>query len=32
MLTIDCRDVTSIKNELLVYVADETGCNSYNKT
>ena len=23
MLTIDCRDVTLIKNDLLVYVADE---------
>jgi hypothetical protein len=23
MLTIDCRDVVSIKNELLVYVADQ---------
>ena len=23
MLTIDCRDVISIKNELLVYVADQ---------
>ena len=23
MLTIDCRDVLSIKNELLVYVSDE---------
>ena len=23
MLTIDCRDVSSIKNELLVYVADK---------
>ena len=24
MLTIDCRDVLSIKNELLVYVSDQT--------
>jgi hypothetical protein len=23
MLTIDCRDIVSIKNELLVYVADQ---------
>ena len=23
MLTIDCKDVTSIKNDLLVYVADQ---------
>ena len=23
MLTIDCKDVVSIKNELLVYVADQ---------
>ena len=23
MLTIDCKDVLSIKNELIVYVSDE---------
>jgi len=25
MITVDCRDVESIKNELLVYVADQIG-------
>ena len=25
MITVDCRDVASIKNELLVYVSDQIG-------
>ena len=25
MITVDCRDVESIKNELLVYVSDQVG-------
>ena len=25
MITVDCREVESIKNELLVYVSDQIG-------
>jgi len=32
MLTIDCRDVESIKNELLVYVADQVAAIPTLKT
>jgi len=32
MITVDCRDVESIKNELLVYVADQIGAIPSIKT
>ena len=32
MITVDCRDVESIKNELLVYVADQIGAIPALKT
>ena len=31
MITIDCKDVLSIKNELLVYVSDEGSHDDYSR-
>jgi len=32
MITVDCRDIESLKNELLVYVADQVGAIPAIKT